>query len=222
MQAVAEISACQPPSIHAYLGLKDFDMQKRKRLVFGIGINDSIAPVYELKNGKRARTPAYRCWVDMLKRCYSDRYHLLQPTYANCTVCDEWLIFSRFKEWFDTQHKEPGWQIDKDLLCVGNKIYCPDFCVFVPRQLNLFFNDKAARSGDCMLGVDWDRGKFRAKCHNPFTRKQEHLGYFDSEHEAHMAWIKRKHEIACDLSLGAHDARVAHALRSRFAGRVSA
>ena len=191
-------------------------MPKKKRLVFGVGFNDASEPAYEYVNGRRTRKPAYRCWVDMLKRCYSDKYHAKQPTYIGCTVCDEWLIFSHFKVWFDAQHKEPGWQIDKDLLGVGNKVYSPRFCVFVPRQLNLFFNDKAGRGGQYPIGVDLNRGRFRAKCHNPFTRRQEHIGFFDSPDEAHNAWRSRKHEIACRLSEKVSDPRVAKALRSRF------
>ena len=190
---------------------------KDKRLVFGIATNDADFPVYETVNDQRRRIPAYRCWMDMLMRCYSEKYQSKQPTYVGCTVCKEWLIFSRFKSWFDSEYKEDGWQLDKDLLCVGNKVYAPEFCVFVPRQLNLFFNDKAGRNAQYPIGVDLNRGRFRAKCHNPFTRKQEHIGFFDGPDEAHAAWRKRKHEIACRLAKGVRDARVALALRSRFA-----
>lgn len=35
--------------------------------------------------------------------------------------------------------------------------------------------------------------------HNPYTKKNDNLGYFDNELDAHSAWLTRKLEIALDL-----------------------
>ena len=49
-----------------------------------------------------------------------------------CSVCEEWKHFSNFKKWFDENYIE-GFDIDKDILIKGNKVYSPEACSFVPR-----------------------------------------------------------------------------------------
>lgn len=111
-----------------------------------------------------------------------------------------------------------GMEIDKDLLFVGNKVYSAETCVFVDRVTNVFVIDRAADRGEWPLGVSFkkDIGKFSARCQNPFTKRRENLGYFKCPSEAHEAWRKRKHELACQLAELQTDARVAEALRNRY------
>ena len=47
------------------------------------------------------------------------------------------------------------------------------------------------------------------------TKKQENLGYFTCELEAHQAWLKRKLELAA-LAAEQTDERVAKALIERY------
>ena len=63
---------------------------------------------------------------------------------------------------------------------------------------------------------DKDKGKFKSQCRNPFTKKGEHLGYFDCEEEAHQVWLKRKLELAHLLAAEQTDERVAKALIARY------
>lgn len=157
-----------------------------KKLVYGKGTKgDSAISV----NGKRTKT--YIAWCNMLSRCYDLRFHLLQPTYVGCTVCNEWLYFPTFKEWFDANYVE-GWELDKDLLVVGNKMYSPDTCIFVPRQINVLFNDHGRARGDYPIGVYFHKkaGKFRAKV--TIEGNREHLGYFTNADEAHMTYLVAK------------------------------
>lgn len=111
-----------------------------------------------------------------------------------------------------------GKQLDKDLLVKGNKFYSPENCVFVDRVTNSFTIDRGANRGVWPLGVSFDKRdvKFRAQCSNPFTKKNENLGYFTCSDEAHQAWKKRKHELACQLADLQTDKRVAAALRTRY------
>ena len=69
-----------------------------------------------------------------------------------------------------------------------------------------------------MIGVSLnkERGKFQSKCSNPFNKKQEHLGYFTCEVEAHQEWLKRKLELAHLLAAEQTDDRVAKALIERY------
>ena len=204
--------------------MKDIKLNKRNRLVFGVGINDADYNVveYAIVDGKWKivwRCPFYKTWGSMLKRCYSEKLQIINTTYKGCSVCEEWLTFSNFKKWMETKDWE-GKQLDKDLLGEGNKIYSPECCIFVDSKVNTFVTDCGTSRGEYMIGVCWYRrvSKFRSRCRNPFTGKQENLGLFDTELEAHTAWKKRKHELACELADSKYctDPRLAEALKTRY------
>ena len=190
----------------------------------GVGINDADYNVYETENvdGKLKivwMCPFYRTWKSMLERCYSSKYQSKHPTYKGCSVCVNWLIFSKFKSWMEKQDYQ-GKQLDKDLLKEGNKVYSPKYCIFVDRKVNLFVIDCGASRGEYMIGVCWNNaaGKVQAGVRNPFTGKIEHLGLFNNELDAHLAWKARKHELACQLANSEYcnDPRLAQALKVRY------
>ncbi|NLY14580.1 MAG: hypothetical protein GXZ10_13315 [Gammaproteobacteria bacterium] len=200
---------------------------KPKKLVCGVGINDADYDVQKFETigcagGKQKQKrvwtcPYYRAWASMLNRCYSSKYQESCQTYKGCIVSEEWLTFSNFKTWMEKQDFE-GKHLDKDLLLEGNKVYGPETCVFVTQAVNKFTIDSGATRGEWLIGVYWYKAseKFRAKCRNPFTKKQEHLGNFDCEQEAHQAWVKRKLELARLLAAEQTDERVAKALIDRY------
>ena len=197
------------------------------RLVYGVGINDADYAVEKKEeigyvNGKRKwkrvwYCPYYRAWVSMLARCYSENLQDRYPTYKGCSVSEEWLRFSNFRRWMEKQDWE-GKQLDKDLLLEGNKVYSAEACVFVTQTVNSFTIGCGSARGEWLIGVYWnkEKNKFKSGCRNPFTKKQEHLGYFTCEQEAHEAWIKRKLELAYELAAIQTDERVAKALISRY------
>lgn len=201
--------------------------KKLKPTVCGVGINDVdyVVQKYETVgyvNGKQKRKvvwtcPYYKAWKNMLERCYSTKFHERQPTYIGCSVSEEWLTLSVFKSWMEAQDFE-GLHLDKDLLFEGNKVYSPETCVFVTRAVNIFTIDKGNDRGEWMIGVSWHKrdGKFQSRCSNPFTKKNEHLGQFTCEQEAHQAWLKRKLELAHLLAAEQTDERVGKALIERY------
>lgn len=188
-----------------------------KTLVYGVGINDADYPVNPTIGGKRVACPFYVKWVGMLERCHSEKHQERQPTYIGCSVNPDWLVFSNFKAWMESQDWQ-GKELDKDLLFVGNKIYSHETCVFVSSVVNGFLVDRGNRRGKWPLGVNYHKvsGRLRSECRNPFTKKLEHLGYFNCPQEAHQAWKKRKHELALQLADLQTDERVASALRKRY------
>lgn len=203
---------------------------KEKKLVFGVGFNDTDYRVQECEswreNGKLKRKlvwacPYYKKWVHMLERCYSERIQQKQPTYRGCYVYEPWLTFSNFKSWME-QQEWGGMQLDKDILCEGNKEYCPDKCVFVPREVNNFLTAREAVRGNCKIGVTVNHSRrtnpYRARCGNPITKEYEHLGYFPTEQEAYNTYKKRKYEVAIELANSKYvtDDRVKNALIGRF------
>jgi uncharacterized CHY-type Zn-finger protein len=197
-----------------------------KKLLFGVGYNDVGYSVYKSRmvDGKQINIwvcPYYQKWVKVLERCYSLEFHKRNPRYVGCYVCDDWLTFSNFIRWVDSQPNK-NWincEPDKDLLIVGNKIYSEDTCVFVTRQVNQFTKDSAGKRGSYMIGVKINKegNKYISDCSDPFLCKQEYLGRFKTELEAHKAWQAKKHEHACQLADLQEDPRVAKALRERYA-----
>lgn len=137
------------------------------------------------------------------------------PTYIGCSVADEWKSFMAFKSWMENQDWH-GKELDKDLLIPGNKVYGPDCCVFLDRKLNGFMQgDRSGRNG-CPVGVSRRRDVFIALIRNPFTRKMDYLGTFESASLAHNAWKAKKNEIAMIYADMQSDHRIANALRSRY------
>lgn len=193
-------------------------MRKKTKLVYGVGVNDADYPVTRKENGKRVWIcPYYKTWAGMLERGYSGKYKKRYPTYEGVTVCVEWHSFMNFRSWMETQDWE-GKELDKDILVQGNKVYSLDACVFVDGGVNSFLLDSAATRGEWPIGVCWHEQsqKFQSNCSNPFTKKMEYLGLFHCPQEAHHAWKKRKHELACQLADIQTDERVAEALRIRY------
>lgn len=188
-------------------------------LVEGWGINDADYVVQPKIDGKKVACRFYLTWKNMLRRCYNEKYRHQQPTYLNCYVDEEWRYFSNFKNWMKQQNWE-GKHLDKDLLYEGNKVYSPDTCVFVHRTVNSFVIDSGAARGDCPIGVNLRKtNKYVSRCNNPLTGKREHLGEFTCPIEAHLAWKRRKHELAIQLANSNYvtDQRVRDALMKRYA-----
>jgi len=187
------------------------------RLVAGVGVNDADYKVTSYEGRCQSMCPFYKVWSGMIKRCYSKVHQAQRPTYIGCSVCSEWLTFSNFKAWMEKQDWH-GKHLDKDLLTPGNRVYAPEFCVFVDAMTNSFTIDSGASRGDCPLGVSFHKasGRYAAYCNNPFSARKVHLGLYDDMDAAHFAWKKKKHELSCVLSEMQSDQRVADALKGRY------
>lgn len=177
-------------------------------LVHGQGINDAPYPTtrYTLVGGKRTqawRCPYYTLWRKMLERCYSDKALNKKPTYSGVVVEEAWKTFSNFREWVERQDQHVAWleesgkrivdkvynfNLDKDILVPGSKIYSWNTSVLVPSYLNKFFLLRDSARGDFPIGVSWHSvvKKFQSR------RRGQHLGYFDDPFKAHQAWQNAK------------------------------
>lgn len=136
-------------------------------------------------------TKMYYVYCDMFKRCYSENSRKKNKTYIDCKVGDNFRCYQDFGDWFEENYKPEymkGWALDKDILFKGNKIYSPETCCFVPREINnLFIKCKNIR-GDYPIGVFYSKsnGKFEANC--MINGNQMPLGTFDTPEEAFQAY----------------------------------
>lgn len=145
----------------------------KKTKVFGVGDLD----------GHKTNNKAYTIWYQILKRCYSYDYNKKTKAYKDCIVCDEWLHFPTFKKWYDKNFKK-GCDLDKDLL--GENLYSPKTCCFIPPQLNtvLITGKGISKSGN----------KFRVRISK--KGKDVSLGSFNTKFEALMKYkYEKKLEI---------------------------
>lgn len=176
-----------------------------ERKTYGIGyIGEGKYKTKE--NGKL--TKCYNTWHDMLKRCYDEKLHKKRPTYKDCEVCEEWLCFQNFAEWYYNNYYEVEGErmcLDKDILVKHNKIYSKDTCIFVPERINTLFIKCDRSRGEYPIGVFCNKNnKYQAKCsiydlkNNNIVRKS--LGVYDTPEKAFEIYkeFKEKHikEIA--------------------------
>ena len=84
----------------------------------------------------------YDKWSGILRRCCDKKFQEKHNSYKDCIVDERWHNFQNFAEWFEENYNSDvmqGWQLDKDILFKGNKIYSPETCCFVPQEINSLF-----------------------------------------------------------------------------------
>lgn len=147
---------------------------------------------YKTING-RTPTEEYNKWRNMLMRCYDANYINKTPTYIDCYVCDEWLNFQNFAEWYTKQkYYGLGYELDKDLLIDGNKIYSPNTCILVPQEINKLLIDREAKRGDYPIGMCFDKKRNKFSVSFSVNAKTKHLGRFDTVEQASQAYQAAK------------------------------
>ena len=110
-------------------------------------------------------TKCHNTWRAMIRRCYSKEISKNLSTYKECFVIKEWKCFQVFGDWFEENWKpwmDSFWQLDKDILTKGNKIYSPETCCFVPPQINSLFVKSNSIRGKYPIGVTKSGNRFAA------------------------------------------------------------
>lgn len=104
-------------------------------------------------------------WKSMMSRCYDEKYLETKPTYRGCEVDKDWWDFRNFSSWYsEVEFNGDDWQLDKDLVLKGNKIYCKEFCVLVPRELNILLVNPGNKIHDLPMGVTPRNTGYVAQC----------------------------------------------------------
>lgn len=141
------------------------------------------------------KTSAYAAWHGVMQRCYDPKMQAKSPTYKGCAVADEWHNFQVFAEWFYSQkYYKSGFEVDKDLLVEGNKIYSHNTCCVVPKELNVLFNKSLALKGIEPTGVNYQPriNKFQARV--SINGERVYLGVFKCPYEAEAVYKKAKQD----------------------------
>lgn len=140
-------------------------------MICGIGVVDIEVNKFD---------PLFLKWKTLIERCFSTKR---KESYQGCTVCNEWLVFSKFKDWAENL----DWvdkQIDKDIINPGNMHYSPDNCVMVSRRLNVMFQRKRNKTG---LPRGVTKTKLKGKCYRAQC-DSKYVGQFFTLKEASDAY----------------------------------
>lgn len=173
--------------------ISDIQSRSNYKKVFGVGI------------GPRQHYDRliYRLWTDMLARCYdTKRTEKRDQSYRQCVVCEEWLDYYNFEKWYqDNAIDGIELFVDKDILGQGCKMYSPDTCCLVPREINNTFQCKKSQR-DLPHGVTFNKSATK----RPYVAQvgrghdKNYCGSFATVEEAHMAYQTIKKQRICDLA----------------------
>lgn len=158
--------------------------------VYGFGI---IGNCTITENGKLNRV--YEVWKNMIMRCYCEKKKGLKR-YSDVTVSEEFRRLSDFKVWCEEQvgFNNEGWQLDKDILVRGNKVYSKNACCFVPPEINYLVCDHNGRGTRGLpVGVDSCGGKYVARI-RVGSGETKRIGGFSTPDDAHKAYKYHKEQ----------------------------
>ena len=149
------------------------------------------------ENNKETRY--YHEWMKILQRCYDSSYQEKYPTYKDCIICEEWMCYQNFAEWYYNNYytiNNEKMEIDKDILCKGNKIYSPQTCIIVPQRINKLFTKSNKLRGDLPIGVYYNKQnkKYRSQISKIKNGKKQrvYLGLYNTPQEAFESYKKAK------------------------------
>lgn len=143
--------------------------------------------IYSNKSHKKV----YTVWHSMLDRAYSKAYHEKQPTYKDASVCNEWHNFQVFAKWMEENYIS-GYHLDKDLVIKGNKVYSPETCIFLPREINNFISSTKATNTSGCIGVTWYPLTNRWLVQIYINKVHKNLGYFLDKKEAEEVYTQAR------------------------------
>lgn len=168
------------------------------KLIYGNGYNDGSRPCK--KNSKHL--PQYEMWRGMLRRCYSSRERDRLSAYLNCSVSENFKSYSYFYDWYSKQIKNENikYQLDKDLLIKGNKIYSENTCSLLPLELNVLITTAKWKRGKYLIGVSFRKKENRFHVQVSVGGKNKTVGYFKDEKNAYLAYKEYKENHIKDMA----------------------
>lgn len=162
-------------------------------MVYGKGIYERGKHVAKIGD---KHTKEYLVWHSMIARCYNPNYHGAK-NYSNVEVCDEWLNFQNFAEWFDDNY----YTIDNDLVLLEkdfksyayglDKNYSPNNCIFIPQCFNkiIVFQHEVTR--DLPVGVKISTNNIYPYTIETLKEYNDKYLLFKTKEEAYEAYLER-------------------------------
>lgn len=150
-----------------------------------------------------SKSASYSRWKNMMNRCYNvvlqDKYF---TDYKDCEICEEWWNYANYRKWFDEHVPDVGkneignYDIDKDILYQGNKIYSASTCCIVPHFINALAKDN--KSGKYMQGVTKEDNRYVTEIY--YCGDRIKLGSYKTEEEAFKVYKNYKEKFIKDIA----------------------
>lgn len=151
------------------------------QILCGVGKNDASYVTQNRQEGWYC--PHYRAWGGLIFRSNSPEFKERRVSYKDCSVVEEWKLFSNFLDW-SVKNYVGGWHLDKDIRVKENKIYSPETCAYVPPYINALLKQKLNKGS---MGVSFSPKRknthFIAYCGESIK-----LGWYATAQEAHREW----------------------------------
>lgn len=149
----------------------------------------------------KIRNKSYLIWKNILLRCYETDSIKFKPTSKNCSVVEEWHNYQTFAKWFEENYVE-GFELDKDIIVKGNRIYGPTTCCFVPPDINKLIKAYDYPEKNCPVGVVKRGRYFIAKIsigdhrtkQKLFKTIEEAFNYYKTFKEKHIKELAEKYK----------------------------
>ena len=142
----------------------------------------------------------YRQWREVKSRCTKESFKILNPTYKDCSISKEWLTFQNFCHgYLQMSGSSRDWDIDKDILIKGNKIYSKETCCLIPHEINSLIMTNKHNRGNLPIGVSFRnindlKKPYYSRCN--INHKLVNLGYFETPELAFEAYkVAKESEI---------------------------
>ena len=151
----------------------------------------------------------YQTWTGLFARhTIEGQMKDKNASYINSSICNEWYNYQNFALWYDNYISSLNplyyndYQLDKDILQWNQpyKIYSPNTCCLVPKEINICLNSVYTQNKDVPPGVvkvNTYKIKYKAGIHlDTYTT----IGIYDTPEEAFEAYVKIKKERLCFLA----------------------
>ena len=177
-----------------------------------IGYGDFRASV----NG--VKTTEYQTWKNMITRCYCAKSQERVDTYIGCKVHHTWHNFQTFAEWLtSSEFFGRGYELDKDILVRGSRIYSPETCSLIPQELNTLLCESTKSRGKYPTGTGFHKASGKYRAYLAINSHTEHLGLFNCLSDARKAYKTEKESYVkrkAEEWFGLVDNRVINSLRN--------
>lgn len=145
----------------------------------------------------------YATWSGIIARCYDPKSKRKLPAYEGCSMVETWHNLQVFGRWYDENfYQIPGerMEIDKDILVKWNKIYGPETCVFVSRDMNRLLERRVRARGQHPIGVSWNKRDKYFEAYCSYKGKRVHHTFHKTEMGAFLSYKNFKEQLLKNIA----------------------